>query len=63
MNNANGFIKLHRKMLSWGWYQDSVVKDVFIHHLSVRIFFKSAFASATSNTEEQRSRMMCSEFV
>lgn len=33
MNNANGFIKLHRKMLSWGWYQDSVVKDVFIHLL------------------------------
>ena len=28
-----GWIKLHRKMLDWEWYSDSVVKDVFIHLL------------------------------
>lgn len=33
MNNANGFIKLHRKMLSWGWYQDTPVKCLFLHLL------------------------------
>ena len=33
MGTLNGFIKLHRKMLYWGWYQDHVVKDVFIHLL------------------------------
>lgn len=29
----NGFIKLHRKMLYWEWYDDVVVKTVFIHIL------------------------------
>lgn len=29
----NGFIKLHRKMIEWGWYSDCVVKDVFLHIL------------------------------
>ena len=28
-----GFIKLHRKLVQWGWYQDSVIKDVFLHLL------------------------------
>jgi DNA-binding transcriptional regulator GbsR (MarR family) len=28
-----GWIKLHRKLLDWEWYSDSVVKDVFIHLL------------------------------
>lgn len=30
-NTLNGFIKLHRKLIAWGWYQDYVVKDVFLH--------------------------------
>ena len=29
----NGYIKLHRKLVEWGWYSDSVVKDVFLHIL------------------------------
>lgn len=29
----NGYIKLHRKLREWGWYSDSVVKDVFIELL------------------------------
>lgn len=33
MNALNGFIKLHRKLVAWGWYQDYVVKDVFLHLL------------------------------
>ena len=31
--NDEGFIKLHRKMISWGWYKDSKVKALFIHCL------------------------------
>ena len=31
MTNSNGFIKIHRKMLNWGWYSDSVTKVVFLH--------------------------------
>ena len=30
-----GFIKLYRKMLEWGWYKDGPTKDVFIHLLLV----------------------------
>ena len=29
----NGYIKLHRKMLEWGWYDDPPTKDVFLHLL------------------------------
>lgn len=28
-----GYIKLHRSLLDWEWYNDSVVKDVFLHLL------------------------------
>ena len=38
MSNLNGFVKLHRKMIEWGWYSDSVVKDVFLHILIVATF-------------------------
>lgn len=33
MSSLSGFIKLHRKLVAWGWYQDYVVKDVFLHLL------------------------------
>jgi DNA replication protein DnaD len=29
----NGFVKIHRKLIQWGWYQDNVVKGVFLHLL------------------------------
>lgn len=29
----NGYIKLFRKLVKWRWYQDSVVKDLFLHCL------------------------------
>ena len=38
MSNLNGFVKLHRKMIEWGWYSDCVVKDVFLHILIVATF-------------------------
>ena len=38
MANLNGFVKLHRKMIEWGWYSDCVVKDVFLHILMVAAF-------------------------
>lgn len=28
-----GFVSLHRKMIEWEWYKNSVVKDLFIHCL------------------------------
>lgn len=33
MTILNGFVKIHRKLLQWGWYQDNVVKGVFLHLL------------------------------
>ena len=38
MNSLSGFIKLHRKLVAWGWYQDYVVKDVFLHLLLIANF-------------------------
>lgn len=33
MQERNGYIKLFRKLIRWGWYQDNVVKGLFIHCL------------------------------
>ena len=33
MANLNGFIKIHRKMVEWGWYADTNTKVVFLHLL------------------------------
>ncbi|MEE0839051.1 MAG: hypothetical protein U0L72_00680 [Acutalibacteraceae bacterium] len=33
MQELNGYIKLYRKLIKWGWYQDSVVKSLFLHCL------------------------------
>ena len=29
----NGYVKLYRKFVQWGWYKDSVCKDLFLHLL------------------------------
>lgn len=29
----NGYIKLHRQMVNWGWYKESNTKSVFLHLL------------------------------
>ena len=41
MQRLNGFIKVHRKLLQWGWYQDYVVKDLFLHLLLTAAFQES----------------------
>lgn len=33
MEGYNGFIVVYRKLISWGWYTDHVVKDLFLHLL------------------------------
>ena len=38
MQRLNGFIKVHRKLVQWGWYKDSVVKDLFLHLLLTASF-------------------------
>lgn len=38
MITLSGYIKLHRKLVQWGWYKDSVVKDVFLHFLIIANF-------------------------
>ena len=38
MAELNGYVKLHRKMIEWGWYSNSVVKDTFLHLLMVAAF-------------------------
>lgn len=38
MQELNGYIKLYRKLIKWGWYQDSVVKDLFLHFLLTASF-------------------------
>ncbi len=34
----NGYVKIHRKLVQWGWYQDNAVKSVFLHLLIVAAF-------------------------
>ena len=43
MNALNGYIKLHRKLVQWGWYKNSVIKDVFIHCLIMANFSEQPF--------------------
>lgn len=38
MQRLNGYIKLHRQMLQWGWYKDPVVKVLFLHLLLTASF-------------------------
>lgn len=43
MSGRNGYIKLHRKILDWGWYLDSNAKLLFIHLLLIANFKESKF--------------------
>lgn len=38
MYKPQGYIKLHRRLLSWRWYGDPVVRSVFIHLLLTASF-------------------------
>lgn len=43
MIQLSGYVKIHRKLLQWGWYSDCVVKDVFLHLLIVAAFKDGEF--------------------
>ena len=40
---SNGYIKLHRKLLDWGWYKDPNTKAVFLHLLLTANFTESEY--------------------
>ena len=42
-----GYIKIHRKLLSWGWYSVPCVKDVFIHLLITANYATSEYRGVT----------------
>lgn len=43
MIQLNGYVKIHRKLLQWGWYSDCVVKDVFLHLIFIAAFKDGEF--------------------
>lgn len=40
---SNGYIKLHRKLLDWGWYKDPNTKAVFLHLLLTANYTESEY--------------------
>lgn len=38
VQELGGYIKLYRKLVKWGWYQDNVVKGLFLHCLLMASF-------------------------
>lgn len=38
MQELTGYIKLYRKLTQWGWYQDNIVKSLFLHCLLMASF-------------------------
>lgn len=47
MATLNGYVKIHRKLIQWGWYQDNVVKGVFLHLLLTASFVDSQWQGIT----------------
>lgn len=43
----SGFVKIHRKLVQWGWYQDNVVKGVFLHLLLTANFKDTPWMGTT----------------
>ena len=43
MERINGYIKLHRSIREWGWYQDAVVSRVFVELLLRASYKESAY--------------------
>lgn len=44
---SNGYIKLNRKMLDWGWYSEPVTKAVFLHLLLTANFRENEYKGIT----------------
>lgn len=47
MQKLNGYVKIYRKLVQWGWYKDFVVKDVFLHILFTASFRESEWMGRT----------------
>lgn len=47
MSELNGYVKIHRKLLQWGWYQDHAVKEVWLHLLLTASFRQSTYRGIT----------------
>ncbi len=47
MNELNGYVKIHRKLLQWGWYQDHAVKEVWLHLLLTASFRECKYRGKT----------------
>lgn len=45
----NGFIKLHRKLIDWQWYSDTVTKCVFLHLLLTASYKPKKWRDITIN--------------
>lgn len=43
----SGFIKIHRKLIDWGWYSVPCVKDVFLHLLLTANYSRSEYRGTT----------------
>lgn len=40
---SNGYVKIHRKLLEWGWYKDQNTKAVFLHLLLTANFTETEY--------------------
>lgn len=52
MRSRNGYIKIHRGLLDWGWYTDANTMRVFLHLLLIANFTESQFLGVTINRGE-----------
>lgn len=43
MQELNGYVKIHRKLIRWGWYKNSVIKDTFFHCILMANFSDQPF--------------------
>ena len=47
MQELNGYVKIHRKLIRWGWYKNSVIKDTFFHCILMANFSDQPFEGIT----------------
>ena len=43
MQELSGYVKIHRKLIRWGWYKNSVIKDTFLHCIFMANFSDQPF--------------------
>lgn len=47
MQTLSGFVKIHRKLLQWGWYQDHAVKELWLHLILTAAFKQGTYKGKT----------------